>query len=435
MITNEIADVVFGSIWALLLLTLSIAVLMRGIPRGIAAHVTVPRLVALAFIVRLVPALVLDRGASYDIESYHLVGAAVLAGHSPYPLFGWFRYPYLPAQMYISAAALFLSTAYHFPLVVLAKLPSVFADSVLAGILLVGLRRHGYAEARALTAGCLYAINPISVLVTAYHGQFDALPLFCLVLAWAWLARQDGLHYTGVGIALGCAILLKTWPLLLLPAYLCVVHCVVHERHAVMRIAFLAIAIPAVTTVIYSQLAGVPLTTIIAIVATYSGVAGLYGLSFVLALVGRETGLSLTGQHLHAVSQPFTMLALGMILFIARPRQGADLPTLASRSVLVLYALAATISAQYYMWLLPFALATPQLRGRWLGLYLAGATATLAYGYLFGDMLYTPGLLSHWPLYSAVSRFLAVAFWLIPCGWLIRDVIWLPSVKLRALFA
>ena len=62
-----------------------------------------------ALIVRLVPALVLPRGAMYEMEVFRQVGQTTFEGQSVY--LTRTAYPYLPLQLYWAAAAYWLTGA------------------------------------------------------------------------------------------------------------------------------------------------------------------------------------------------------------------------------------------------------------------------------------------------------------------------------------
>src|SRR5690348_13788442 len=93
--------------------------------------------------------------------------------------------PYLPAIN----AFLWLEGAIAASLPVLLplslKLIPILFDSLLA-VLIYDL--VGRKEARwALRAGLLYALNPLTILITGFHGQWDSIALFFLLLAFGWL--------------------------------------------------------------------------------------------------------------------------------------------------------------------------------------------------------------------------------------------------------
>src|SRR5207245_11660508 len=62
---------------------------------------------------------------------------------------------------------------------VLVKLPVLAADLAIVALLAAGGTKTG----RGLVPAWLYSLHPVSVLVGAFHGQFDAVALFFVLLA------------------------------------------------------------------------------------------------------------------------------------------------------------------------------------------------------------------------------------------------------------
>ena len=93
-------------------------------------------LFGLALVVRVIPALILPNGAPYDVESFGIVADLLRHGQDVYRAAAAAgRYPYLPLQMYVMAAARVaaLRTGLPFPFVV--KLPPMLADGASAALL------------------------------------------------------------------------------------------------------------------------------------------------------------------------------------------------------------------------------------------------------------------------------------------------------------
>jgi hypothetical protein len=165
---------------------------------------------ALALILRLVLAWATP-GADYDIESYRIQGQAVLQGENIYAV--TFRYPYLPLWMYWPAMALKLAEVTDLPFHFCVKLLNIGADIGIGWLLWKWPRPSPTSLRRA----ALYWFNPVVLMISTLHGQFDALVIFMIVLAarW-WLDRRLVL----AALSLGVGVALKGFPLLLLPAFL-----------------------------------------------------------------------------------------------------------------------------------------------------------------------------------------------------------------------
>ena len=164
---------------------------------------------AAALAVRIVAALVSDRVVA-DVLRYRKVAAHVLdVSWNPY--LAPRLYPYPAAWVWVEAAAEWLArhTGVSFALAV--KAPVVLADAALAGVLVSWGRERGALRPRWAWA---YALQPVAILVAAFHGQFDSVALLALVCSLRWLDRG---RLDRSALALAAGIALKSFPVLVLP--------------------------------------------------------------------------------------------------------------------------------------------------------------------------------------------------------------------------
>ena len=190
----------------------------RGIGPWPLAHPALT-IAAAATVARAVPALLLDRGLFFDVEAHWWIGVLTLAGRNVYtaPL-ALNRYPYPPLHGYVSALMVWLSGGNRMAFLMADKLIPAACGVGLAVALWAAALRLGRAPRQALLVGLLYAVNPLPVLVTSYHGQFEEIPLLFIVLALLLLSgRQTRGAAALSALLLGVAVAYKTWPLLFLP--------------------------------------------------------------------------------------------------------------------------------------------------------------------------------------------------------------------------
>src|SRR2546423_10012868 len=99
----------------------------------------------------------------------------------------------------------------HFPF--LLRLPGIIADFLVVLILLqfrkIDIRIPTWALA-------LFALSPVSVMVSGFHGNTDPVMALLLVCA-VWMCLRNQAALAGLFFALSCQI--KIVPLLLLPAF------------------------------------------------------------------------------------------------------------------------------------------------------------------------------------------------------------------------
>lgn len=99
----------------------------------------------------------------------------------------------------------------------LLKLAPIAADIAISVLLFMMLHRASGSLQLAFLGGLLHAFNPILVLVSAYHSQFDAILLLCILVA-LWMLPKTS--FVASGWLLGLSILDKSWPVLILPSIL-----------------------------------------------------------------------------------------------------------------------------------------------------------------------------------------------------------------------
>lgn len=362
-------------------------------------------ILALAGLARLLPALWLPVGAGYDIESYRLVTDALLNGREVYTS-ALGRHPYLPFQMYIMGAMAWLSQATGLPYVVAIKLPAVVADVALTGVIYriaSGTRGRDWAAYLAL----LYALNPVSLLVTAYHGQFEAVTLLLLVTAW-WLGEQRRTRSSAA--ALGFAILNKTWPVVFLP----VIFIRLGNRRRI-AYALLALAIPVVFATAYLIIFSADPMPMLRRALTHRGVAGYWGPGAILnPAAAIWTPLQALVDALFALRNWLLLAAVLAALWWTRRQPALDaFLTL----LLSMFVITVGFGIQWLVWLVPFASLAAE--DRWLRAYSLAAAFMLAV-HLYG--LHMVPFLSEWlaaPAADWLIRLSALPAWGIVVAWTI----------------
>jgi hypothetical protein len=366
-----------------------------------------------ALIYRLIPSLLLNKGANYDIISYHTVGSLVLAGRDVYSSAASVgRYPYLPAQLFDSAASLALSRWVHIPLYVVIKMVPIVADACIATTIAAGLLRRSESAVMSKTAGLLYALNPIAVLSTAYIAQFDSVPLLGCVLAWYCLTRWGDeaprLAVVLAGTALGAGIFVKSWPVLLLPAFFLAVRSRVHG----LFLLSMAVLVPALGTGFYILLFHVRAQNVIHATSSYQSVLGWWG----TGLFSREivSHPRLVGHiDLWRFSRIFELLMIACIgAYVVWARRG-QLTVNCATIFLVFYCLSAGFSVQYLMWVIPFFLVSGLVTALPYAVFTIASAVAIAIN-CFTDILY-PHRMSLLPIPSLDLTVKAATFGVVYC--------------------
>ncbi len=401
--------VLASAFWSLGLLLAWLWLRRRRLSLNLTAASAGALLVSATLLARLVPAVILRHTGNFDLDSYRVVADLVLKGQDVYTAPAALdRYPYLPLQMYWMAGAAWASQATGWPFGLLVKLAPIGADVGLALLIRALALARGDTAAGALQAGLSYALHPVAIFVSAYHGQFDAIPLGLTFVAIRYMPAAPA----WAGAWLGLAVLDKSWPVLFVPNFLATLR---GFRRQVVLLAALA-AVPIIGIGVYLGLHGTPALTLIGRAIGYNHGVGIWGYTYfanLLALLAPgQTGplnwLITYGRYL-------TLLGLAVVWLRVGRRQD---PTAGGLTMMVAFlALSHAFAVQYLVWVIPFAVL--EGAGPWLTRFTLAAYAymLLAYSTLILGMHITQ--LVPWPLADyALIMPAGLPAWLVCCGWL-----------------
>jgi len=370
---------------------------------------------AVAGAVRLAPSLLADRIVA-DVKLYHRVATHVLdVSWNPYEAPR--LYPYPPVWVWAEAGSEWLARHTGWSFAVLVKLPVLAADLAIVALLAAGGTKTG----RGLVPAWLYALHPVSVLVGAFHGQFDAVALFFVLLAvFAFEAgRRDG-----SALALAAAIALKSFPVLLLPVFILTPGMTVRAR---VRFAALALLPVALLLVPYAL---ADFGALRRELFGYGGIADLGWIGFWRGLRLLHTGVLARSEAPHwgglvAVSKILTLIAEAALLAaMASRRVRWPLAQACLAALLAFLVFYGSVSAQYLLWVVPFGVWLPD---RFAAVH--GIVSTMALVGLYSFL--APGILYPGPS-AALARPQAAALWVVGTGAvLLASAAWLGDVVAR----
>ncbi|MBI4213726.1 MAG: hypothetical protein HY534_05385 [Chloroflexi bacterium] len=182
-------------------------------------------LLTLTLAVRLIPAWNLQNPVA-DIATYETQADIVTRGANIYgalPLGHGF--PFLPYSEFLPVLSARMSEAFRWPFDFSTKLPLIVADGLTTVIIVEYLRRAGSGLGRSAAWGLAWALNPVSILISAFHGSHHAF--IPLLLAASFVAASAAGHGTDrpllltiSALSLGLAVALRSFPVLFLPAFL-----------------------------------------------------------------------------------------------------------------------------------------------------------------------------------------------------------------------
>lgn len=154
-----------------------------------------------------------------DVNKAHEVSKLFLQGGNPYQSLLFATYP--PINYYITTSTLFLSNLLSLPFHILIKLWPNLADIVIGIILYKLLIRLKTKPLNASVWALVFLLNPISIIISAAHGQIDSVPtLLALTSVYLLIFHTTKNHFLLSALSLGLAIAIKPNPLMLLPVFL-----------------------------------------------------------------------------------------------------------------------------------------------------------------------------------------------------------------------
>jgi len=291
---------------------------------------------------------------NYDLNSYKLVGEVTLLGHNIYPAFASLYNPYLPAFLYLEALASFIQ---RFGIDQIIFLKSTFALFDIGIVCLV----YKLAN-RNKNLALLYALNPISIFITCFHGQFDSMPLFFLLLSIVlFINKKNRLFF----IVASIAVLIKTWPLLfLLP--------ILKQKVNKFTILFILV-MPLVFISLYVVIFHSSVINILTTILKYRGVVGYYGIPLLIF----NWHDSILSKNIVPIASDIFLLSY--IIFAFKQKKKDVLSEILG---LLLFFFIFTIGygMQWLIWIVPFLIIKSP---RYLYIFFITATIYIATSYYF----------------------------------------------------
>jgi hypothetical protein len=322
----------------------------------------------LGLLVRVIVAAAADGRTPRDVAQYfRATGELVRAGRDPLtrlPQYQWNFTPWLPGLHALEQLT-------GLPWEVAEKVPVIGADLIVVAL----VSRLGGRWAAAA-----YALCPLAVWVSAWHGQAEPM-LVAAALAALILAQRD--RAVTAGLLLGLAIAAKSWPVLLAPAVL-LAAARAGGRRSALTVAGAALA-PIAAGIAGLLALHAPLGAALHRLAAYRSLAGRWSWAALLHQAG-WVGFGYEGTGLDAVDRlgsVLTVLAFGVVAVVAWRRRPEPL-LLAAAVPLAVLTVAPGFGIQYLTWPLAAVIAlagqrrlpAPAVRAFWL---LASAWAVAFY--------------------------------------------------------
>jgi len=122
-----------------------------------------------------------------------------------YPEIANLHHPYLPFFLFVEAMAVYFGQSKIIAITIIKFINTIFDLGILYLVYLLSKKN--------LKTIFVYTVNPVTILITTLHGQFDVIPVFFILLTIYLLDKKQKLLSV---LSFSFAILTKTWPILFL---------------------------------------------------------------------------------------------------------------------------------------------------------------------------------------------------------------------------
>lgn len=342
-----------------------------------------PVIIAIAFatIVKLLMAW-FTIGTSDVVTWRAFANNAALCGQCVYSLPGPYGDPFNHPPFMVVLLKLVAGTAL-FPFWI--RLPSILAD---IGTVFFVSRLLPNASKWHLV---LLALNPVSILISGYHGNTDPV-MICFVVASIYAISRN--RFELAGVAFGMATNIKIVPLLFVPCFL-------FQPGLRRRLIFVAASLATVLVFLLPYMNKEVITRVLG----YQGLFVNWGPAHYLDLTGRAP------LYFLAVPMRFSIIIGSIVLSYWLSRKGRSLFEICAAILLLFYVLTPSIAMQYFAWGVPFVILLGPVRA---ALYygFAGALIALQYHRWSNGSWYFADSHSVLPV-TAQTEFLSFAIWAV----------------------
>ena len=287
------------------------------------------------------------------------------------------------------------------------RLFPLLADAFIVILIFLTMRRKVSTD-EACRWALVYALNPITICVTACHGQFDVLPAALTFGALLFVPRSSW----RTGLFLGLGVLDKSWPVLAWPQIMANLRSL---RQRVIVTVMMA-GIPLVAVELYTLYFHAKPLNVLLKAISYNWGVGIWGYTYLLRIILiKLLNLPHVWEWFLEVSRYITIGILGWIWF-ARARYQSSVRGFLS-ILFGFFAFGHAFSIQYLLWPVVFAV---YLRDRiWLARYILGASS---YMFLAYYTLIFQNVITHIMPWPQADLFLiipsGIPVWLITVFWL-----------------
>lgn len=350
-----------------------------------------------------------------DVKLLYLMGESLIKGENPYLALKFNVYP--PLAVYLEAFTVYLSNIFNVPFHILTRIWPNLADILIALMLYKFLLKLRVKPVAASCWALVFLLNPISIIISAAHGQLDSISSLLLVSAIYLISFYSIKSKVFIGSAalIGLSITIKPTPAMLLPIFL------LHQKIELKR-AFLFLVVAAIPlAVTLAPFVSGHFSTIVGGLLGYSGVYDFGYTAIIRGLFYQDNAVFWLPFSNELLDASKTTFILGLIFILTLFIRSKDLV----KGILAIYLLFLSfyfgISAQYLCWVLP--LAVIKKEKILIVFSIAGLLALIGFYLFFGPDILFGRLVSVLPYQSKFMLVYFVGnlvFWLVALFWLVK---------------
>lgn len=372
--------------------------------------------VALSLFIRIY--LILNGSEVADIHTLKEMGELALNGTNPYLALNYNAYP--PLALLIEEATIKLSQFITQPFFILIKIWPNLADIGISLLIYLFLSKQGVEKMTAVFFALAFFLNPISIIISAAHGQIDSIPTFLVVLSIFLLTfKLFKYQLFFSAFSFGIAIAIKANPLILLPLFLLYVF---RKNGLIAAVLFLLITFLPISVLFLPYLQDNGSYTLEKLFG-YSG-SNDFGIPAVLRWIhfqqNGELLLSLNSDLIQ-LSKYFFLAFMAIVIFLFR-KSGKLIEgcLIAYLSFITFYF---GISAQYLSWVLPFAVL---LKDKMIFIFTVSGFAAILGFYLYFNptivIVQLSQILPYQKQFMSVYFLGNLLFWIVTFVWLVKRI-------------
>lgn len=334
-------------------------------------------LVVLAFSLRVLLAWVFGSQVA-DIEQFYWMANIIANSENIFHTPGLFHYT--PIAMFLPYWCLKITEITNLPFHFVIKWPTIFADILILIIIWKITIQRTKSKDTAFLSGMIYATNPISLLITCFHGSYNIIFILFSLFAFALMtSNSDAKYYRLAALSLGFAIGFRGFAILFLPFFV-----MTAKLDWKKKIYFIIIsAFPSVVTLIPFLI--VDYQAVLRDTFLYSGVIDFgwvaIARAFWFIIDGNYYLPGTLGDELLNVSKFAFLITYGLLIFNFFYLKGKNNLLIGIIStILLFYSIYGGLSAQYLVWLVPF---TVLMNIQWVKIFSIFAAMAMICFYLF----------------------------------------------------